>query len=156
MVTSCQPVLRQVEGTEDEDRQAAEPDRTTATESETGETSTTSTPTPGPPENHCGGGRGGGEEAIAINLQPSNAYEFNQSLNAARAQSNLPACAELLSCVPPETLPVYLSNQLDGHTVSFIMQALDTQLLQKDPNLVYQHLNHLHTADRFSVAVMLC
>ncbi|XP_055766865.1 sperm-associated antigen 1-like isoform X3 [Salvelinus fontinalis] len=145
--------ITEVEGTEDEDGQAAEPDRTKAAESET-----TSTSTPGPPENHCGGGgRGGrgGEEAITINLQPSNAYEFNQSLNAARAQSNLPACAELLSCVPPETLPVYLSNQLDGHTVSFIMQALETQLLQEDPNLVYQHLNHLHTADRFSVVVML-
>ncbi|XP_071251665.1 sperm-associated antigen 1 [Salvelinus alpinus] len=145
--------ITEVEGTEDEDRQAAEPDRTNAAESETGETST-----PGPPENHCGGGGGGGGgggEAITINLQPSNAYEFNQSLNAARAQSNLPACAELLSCVPPETLPVYLSNQLDGHTVSFIMQALETHLLQKDPNLVYQHLNHLHTADRFSVVVML-
>ena len=152
MVTSCLPVLRQVEGTEDEDRQAAEPDRTKAAESETAETSTTSTSTPGPAENHCGGGgRGGEEEAITINLQPSNAYEFNQSLNAARAQSNLPACAELLSRVPPETLPVYLSNQLDGHTVSFLMQTLDTQLLQKDPDLVYQHLNHLHTADRFSV-----
>ncbi|XP_055766864.1 sperm-associated antigen 1-like isoform X2 [Salvelinus fontinalis] len=146
--------ITEVEGTEDEDGQAAEPDRTKAAESET-----TSTSTPGPPENHCGGGgRGGrgGEEAITINLQPSNAYEFNQSLNAARAQSNLPACAELLSCVPPETLPVYLSNQLDGHTVSFIMQALETQLLQEDPNLVYQHLNHLHTADRFSVVVMPC
>ncbi|XP_064816615.1 sperm-associated antigen 1A-like, partial [Oncorhynchus masou masou] len=148
--------ITEVEGTEDEDRQAAEPDRTKAAESETAETSTTSTSTPGPAENHCGGGgRGGEEEAITINLQPSNAYEFNQSLNAARAQSNLPACAELLSRVPPETLPVYLSNQLDGHTVSFIMQTLDTQLLQKDPNLVYQHLNHLHTADRFSVVVML-
>ncbi|XP_031676959.1 sperm-associated antigen 1 [Oncorhynchus kisutch] len=148
--------ITEVEGTEDEDQQAAEPDRTKVAESETAETSTTSTSTPGPAENHCGGGgRGGEEEAITINLQPSNAYEFNQSLNAARAQSNLPACAELLSRVPPETLPVYLSNQLDGHTVSFIMQTLDTQLLQKDPNLVYQHLNHLHTADRFSVVVML-
>ncbi|CAB1321402.1 unnamed protein product, partial [Coregonus sp. 'balchen'] len=147
---------RTVEGTEEEDWQAAEPDRTKAAETETEEPSTTSTSTPAP-ENQCRGGGGGRgeEEAITINLQPSNSYEFNQSLNAARAQSNLPACAELLSCVPPETLPVYLSNQLDGHTVSFIMQALDTQLLQKDPNLVYQHLTHLHTADRFSVVVML-
>ncbi|XP_045082052.1 sperm-associated antigen 1 isoform X2 [Coregonus clupeaformis] len=149
--------ITEVEGTEEEDWQAAEPDRTKAAETETEEPSTTSTSTPAPPENQCRGGGGGRgeEEAITINLQPSNSYEFNQSLNAARAQSNLPACAELLSCVPPETLPVYLSNQLDGHTVSFIMQALDTQLLQKDPNLVYQHLTHLHTADRFSVVVML-
>ncbi|XP_045568090.1 sperm-associated antigen 1 isoform X1 [Salmo salar] len=144
--------ITEVEGTEDEARQAAAPDRTKAAESETGETST-----PAPPDTHCGGRGGGGrgEEAVTINLQPSNAYEFNQSLNAARTQSDLPACAELLSCVPPETLPVYLSNQLDGHTVSFVMQALETQLLRKEPNLVYQHLNHLHTADRFSVVVML-
>lgn len=157
MFTSSRLVHRQVEGTEDEARQAAAPDRTKAAESETGETSTTSTSTPAPPDTHCGGRGGGGrgEEAVTINLKPSNAYEFNQSLNAARTQSDLPACAELLSCVPPETLPVYLSNQLDGHTVSFVMQALETQLLRKEPNLVYQHLNHLHTADRFSVVVML-
>lgn len=31
------------------------------------------------------------------------------------------------------------------------MQALDSHLLHKDPNLVYQHLNHLHTAKRFLV-----
>ncbi|XP_028281034.1 sperm-associated antigen 1 isoform X2 [Parambassis ranga] len=90
-----------------------------------------------------------------INLQPTNAYEFGQSLSAARFSRNTAACAELLASTPPETLPEFLSTHLDGHTVSFIMQALDSHLLEKDPNLVYQHLNHLHTTHRFSVVLML-
>ncbi len=90
-------------------------------------------------------------EDITINLQPSNAYEFSQALNAARCSANTKACADLLASTSPEMLPQFLSNQLDGHSVSFIMQALDSHLLEKDPNLVYQHLNHMHTADRFSV-----
>ncbi|XP_051812528.1 sperm-associated antigen 1-like isoform X2 [Acanthochromis polyacanthus] len=94
-------------------------------------------------------------ENISINLQPTNAYDFGQSLNAARCSRNTAACAELLASTAPEMLPQYLSSQLDGHTISFIMQALDSHLLEKDPNLVYQHLNHLHTADRFSVVLML-
>ncbi|MED6266328.1 hypothetical protein CHARACLAT_000983, partial [Characodon lateralis] len=67
-----------------------------------------------------------------INLKPSSAYEFE-----------------------PQLLPQYLSDQLDGHTISFIMKALDLHLLGKNPNLVYRHLHHLHTADRFSVVLML-
>lgn len=90
-------------------------------------------------------------EDISINLQPASAYEFGQSLNAARSSGNTVACAELLASTAPEMLPQFLSTQLDGHTINFIMQALHSHLLEKDPYLVYQHLNHLHTADRFSV-----
>ncbi|XP_040901294.1 sperm-associated antigen 1-like isoform X1 [Toxotes jaculatrix] len=94
-------------------------------------------------------------EDIAINLKPTNVYEFGQALNAARCSGNMAACADLLASTAPEMLPQYLSTQLDGHTISFIMQVLDSHLLEKDPNLVYQHLNHLHTADRFSTVLML-
>ncbi|XP_072251020.1 sperm-associated antigen 1 [Leuresthes tenuis] len=94
-------------------------------------------------------------EDIAINLQPTSAYDFGQSLNAARCSGNRAACAELLASTAPNMLPQYLGTQLDGHTISFIMQVLDSHLLEKDPNLVYQHLSHLHTADRFSVVLML-
>ncbi|CAK6967147.1 sperm-associated antigen 1-like [Scomber scombrus] len=90
-----------------------------------------------------------------INLQPTNAYEFGQALNAAHSSGNVAACAELLASMNPEVLPQYLSSQLDAHKLSFIMQALDSHLLEKDPNQVYKHLNHLHTADRFSVVLML-
>lgn len=91
-------------------------------------------------------------EDITINLQPTNAYEFGQALNAARSSGNTAACADLLASTTPEMLPQLLSTQLDGNTISFLMQALDSHLLEKDPNLVYRHLNHLHTADRFSVS----
>ncbi|KAM8871094.1 sperm-associated antigen 1-like isoform 2-T2 [Spinachia spinachia] len=96
-----------------------------------------------------------GAEAATINLRPTNAYEFGQALNTARCGRNTAACADLLASTTPETLPQLLSTQLDGHTVDFVMQALDTHLLERDPNLVYRHLNHLHTADRFSVVLML-
>ncbi|XP_069001507.1 sperm-associated antigen 1-like [Embiotoca jacksoni] len=92
---------------------------------------------------------------ISVNLRPTNAYDFGRSLNAARGGGNAAACAELLASTAPETLPRFLSTQLEGQTVGFIMQALDSHLLDRDPNLVYQHLNHLHTADRFSVVLML-
>ncbi|MFT7816212.1 sperm-associated antigen 1 [Arapaima gigas] len=87
--------------------------------------------------------------------QPTNAYEFSQALNAARSDGNVAACGELLRRVPPETLPLYLSSTLDADALSFVMQALDEELLQEDPDLVFQHLNHLHTAERFSVVLML-
>ncbi|KAI9537310.1 hypothetical protein NQZ68_026440 [Dissostichus eleginoides] len=94
-----------------------------------------------------------GEEPI--NLQLTNAYEYGQALNAARCSGSTAACAALLASTPPERLPHFLSTQLDGNTISFIMQALDSHLLEKDPHLVYQHLHHLHTAHRFSVVLML-
>ncbi|XP_061571802.1 sperm-associated antigen 1-like [Cololabis saira] len=94
-------------------------------------------------------------EDVTINLRPASAYDFGQSLNAARCSGNAAACAELLACTAPPLLPQYLSSQLDGDTISFIMQTLDSHLLERDPSLVYQHLNHLHTADRFSVVLLL-
>ncbi|KAI3361487.1 hypothetical protein L3Q82_013639 [Scortum barcoo] len=100
-------------------------------------------------ESNCRG------EDITINLHPTDAYEFGQALNAARCSGNTAACADLLASIAPEMLPQFLSTQLDGHTISFIMQVLDSHLLERDPSLVYQHLNHLHTADRFSVVLML-
>lgn len=95
--------------------------------------------------------KSGCREDVEVNLQPANVYEFGQSLNAARCSGNTAVCADLLASTAPEMLPQLLSTQLDGHTVSFLMQALDSHLLEKDPNLVYRHLNHLHTAERFSV-----
>ncbi|XP_034554093.1 sperm-associated antigen 1 [Notolabrus celidotus] len=92
---------------------------------------------------------------LPTNLQPTDTYEFGQALNAARCSGNTASCAELLASTTPERLPLFLSNQLDGHTIGFIMQAMDFHLLEKNPNLVYQHLNYLHTADRFSVVLML-
>ncbi|RVE62191.1 hypothetical protein OJAV_G00154650 [Oryzias javanicus] len=92
---------------------------------------------------------------LSINLHPSNAFEFGQALNAARCSKNTAACAELLASTAPQSLPQYLSNHLDGHTISFIMQALHSHLLEKDPNLVYQHLNQLHTVDRFLTTLAL-
>ncbi|XP_068178848.1 sperm-associated antigen 1-like isoform X2 [Antennarius striatus] len=95
------------------------------------------------------------EDDVSINLHPTNSCEFGQALNAARCHRNTMACAELLANTSSEMLPKFMSTQLDGDTISFIMQALDSHLLEKDPNLVYQHLNQLHTANRFSVALML-
>ncbi|XP_015257082.1 PREDICTED: sperm-associated antigen 1 [Cyprinodon variegatus] len=94
------------------------------------------------------------EDDLSINLTPGSSYEFGQSLNAARCSGNTAACAELLASIEPELLPRYLSNQLDGHTIGFIMKALDSHLLGKNPNLVYRHLERLHTADRFQVVFM--
>ncbi|XP_037641490.1 sperm-associated antigen 1-like isoform X1 [Sebastes umbrosus] len=94
-------------------------------------------------------------EDNTINLRPTDAYEFGQALYAARCSGNTAACADLLASTTPEMLPQLLSTQVDGKNIIFIMQALDSHLLEKDPNLVYRHLNHLHTADRFSVVLML-
>lgn len=94
---------------------------------------------------------GCGSEDVTINLEPTNAYEFGQSLNAARCSDSTAACAELLARTAPESLPELLSSQLDGHTVGFIVRVLHSHLVEKNPGLVYQHLQHLHTVERFSV-----
>ncbi|CAJ1061454.1 sperm-associated antigen 1 [Xyrichtys novacula] len=120
--------------------------RRTVPITEVGDEDTTDVPKS---ENSCRG------DDIPTNLQPTDAYEFGQALNAARCSGNTASCAELLASTTPEMLPSFLSNQLDGHTIGFIMQAMDAHLLEKNPSLVYQHLNHLHTADRFSVVLML-
>lgn len=93
------------------------------------------------------------KDDISINLHPRNAHEFGQALSAARSSRNTAAGADLLASTAPETLPQLLSSQLDTQTIIFIMQSLDSHLLHKDPNLVYQHLNHLHTTKRFLVSV---
>ncbi|XP_066547218.1 sperm-associated antigen 1 isoform X3 [Amia ocellicauda] len=87
--------------------------------------------------------------------QPTNAYEFGQALNAARSRGDAGACAELLSSIEPEKLPSFMSNKLDGDVFNFIIKALYKHLLQKDPDLVYQHLSHLHEAERFKVVLLL-
>ncbi|XP_055067651.2 sperm-associated antigen 1 [Misgurnus anguillicaudatus] len=97
----------------------------------------------------------GADNRSWISLQPMNAFEFGQALNAARANSDLLTCAELLRNVASELLPQYISTQLDGRTISFIIQTLNVHLLRSHPHLVYQHLKHLHTAHRFSMVLML-
>ncbi|XP_028835126.1 sperm-associated antigen 1A-like [Denticeps clupeoides] len=97
----------------------------------------------------------GPQSELNLLTNPSSAYEFSQALNIARLNGNTAACAELLRHVTPETLPSYVSNQLDGQSLGFIMQAVDEHLIEKDPSLVYQHLTHLHTAERFPVVLML-
>lgn len=94
-------------------------------------------------------------ERASLPLRPTNAYEFGQALNAAHSRDDVKACAELLRGVQPQTLPLFLSNKLDGETFHFITRALDGHLLQEDPSLVYQHLCHLPAADRFSVCCHL-
>ncbi|XP_054637409.1 sperm-associated antigen 1 isoform X1 [Dunckerocampus dactyliophorus] len=94
-------------------------------------------------------------DEFSTKLQPTNAYDFGQALNNACSSGNMAACADMLASTAPEKLPQFLSTHLSGQTMSFIMKVLDSHLLEKDPNLVYQHLSHLHTADRFSVALML-
>lgn len=92
------------------------------------------------------------EDDISVNLHPRTAYEFGQALSAACSSSNTAAGADLLASTAPETLPQLLSSQLDAKTIIFIMQSLDSHLLHRDPNLVYQHLNYLHTTKRFLVS----
>ncbi|XP_041648806.1 sperm-associated antigen 1-like isoform X1 [Cheilinus undulatus] len=94
-------------------------------------------------------------EDIPTDLQQTDAYSFGQALNAARSSGNMAICAELLASTTPEKLPLFLSNHLDANTISLIMQSMDSHLLEKNPSLVYRHLNVLHTTDRFSVVLML-
>ncbi|XP_030638965.1 sperm-associated antigen 1 [Chanos chanos] len=127
------------------------------TEVEEGDEEETQAPSRGPEEvkenspgsqNHCSDGPD-------ANAQPTNAYDFGQALNAACSRGDVAACTELLRSTSPEKLPLYICSHLDGHTLSFIIKVLDTHLMETDPKLVYQHLSHLHTADRFSVVLML-
>ncbi|KAM9310050.1 sperm-associated antigen 1 [Pholidichthys leucotaenia] len=94
-------------------------------------------------------------DITGISFHPTNAYAFGQFLNIASSSGNTAACAKLLASTAPEVLPQFVGSHLDGHTISFIMRTLDSHLLEKDPGLVYQHLSHLHKADRFSVVLML-
>lgn len=73
-------------------------------------------------------------------------------MSAACSSRNTAAGADLLAATAPETLPQLLSAGLDAQTVVFILQSLDSHLLHEDPDLVYRHLAHLHTAKRFLVS----
>ncbi|XP_046703075.1 sperm-associated antigen 1 isoform X1 [Silurus meridionalis] len=88
-------------------------------------------------------------------FSPANVFEFGQALNAARYRGDLVACARLMRSVPPHTLPHHISTQLDTQTLSFIIHTLHTHILPTEPSLVYHLLTHLHTAERFTVALML-
>ncbi|XP_040287879.1 sperm-associated antigen 1 isoform X1 [Bufo bufo] len=87
--------------------------------------------------------------------KPSNALEFEQVMNVMRAGKDQKSCAQLLSIIDPKDLPVFLSNKLDTETILLIVQSLQHHVLDKHPALVYQHLAHLSSADRFSVVVLL-
>ncbi|XP_057195605.1 sperm-associated antigen 1 isoform X1 [Triplophysa rosa] len=90
----------------------------------------------------------------SVSLQPSNAFEFGQVLNAACAHGDLLTCAELLRNIPSERLPQYISTQLNGQTISFIIKTLNKHL-RSHPHLLYEHLKHLQTTHRFSMVWML-
>ncbi|XP_041104662.1 sperm-associated antigen 1 [Polyodon spathula] len=98
--------------------------------------------------NHCG-------SENMFPLQPTNAYEFGQALNAVKSKEDVAACAKLLCSVEPENLPSLMSNKLEVDSFTIIIQALDNHLLQKDPKLVYRHLVHLHEAERFKMVSLL-
>ncbi|XP_058868607.1 sperm-associated antigen 1 isoform X1 [Acipenser ruthenus] len=98
--------------------------------------------------NHCG-------SENMFPLQPTNAYEFGQALNAVKSKEDIAACAKLLCSVEPENLPSLMSNKLEVDSFTIIIQALDNHLLQKDPTLVYRHLVHLHEAERFKMVSLL-
>uniref|UniRef100_A0A8C5Q2U0 Sperm associated antigen 1 n=1 Tax=Leptobrachium leishanense TaxID=445787 RepID=A0A8C5Q2U0_9ANUR len=86
--------------------------------------------------------------------KPSNTYEFGQRINEVKATKDTEACAELLAAIDPKDLPVFLSNTLEGDTLLMIVQSLKCGVLLHNPTLVYQHLSHLTTAERFQVALM--
>lgn len=90
-----------------------------------------------------------------VNFEPANASEFWQALNDLQAENNLAGCAELLRNVKPEDLPSMMSNKLEADVFTMIIQALKEHLLEKYPNLVYQHLVHLCKAERFQIASVI-
>ncbi|KAM9308445.1 sperm-associated antigen 1 [Gastrophryne carolinensis] len=87
--------------------------------------------------------------------KPSNAYEFEQLMIEIRAEKDQEACAKLLKLIDPEDLPMFLSNKLDAETLVLISQALKQHILEENPARVYQHLQHLSTAERFAVVFLL-
>ncbi|XP_012867845.1 PREDICTED: sperm-associated antigen 1 [Dipodomys ordii] len=87
--------------------------------------------------------------------KPNNAYEFGQVLNAINTRKDEEACAHLLGIIAPEDLPMFLSNKLEGDTFLLLIQSLKNHLIRKDPFLVYQHLLHLSTAERFKMMLTL-
>nr|XP_060631646.1 sperm-associated antigen 1 [Anolis sagrei ordinatus] len=106
----------------------------------------------------CHSAKGEFETTVPLNSsekliisKPSNAYEFGQMINAVNASKDITACAELLRVTEPKDLPVFLSNKLEGSVFLIFIQALQSDVFSKDPDLVYQHLVHLSKAERFKM-----
>ncbi|NXA82383.1 SPAG1 protein, partial [Thryothorus ludovicianus] len=87
--------------------------------------------------------------------KPSNAYDFGQLVNAVLANKDKAACADLLTITEPKTLPVMLSNKLEGKILLIFIQSLECYIAGKDPGLAYQHLFYLSKAERFKVVLAL-
>ncbi|XP_059528078.1 sperm-associated antigen 1 [Myotis daubentonii] len=87
--------------------------------------------------------------------KPSNAYEFGQAMNAVSARKDKAACAHLLAITEPKDLPALLSNKLEGDLFLLLIQSLKSELIDKDPSLVYQHLLYLSKAERFKMMLTL-
>ncbi|NWZ90715.1 SPAG1 protein, partial [Nesospiza acunhae] len=87
--------------------------------------------------------------------EPPNAYDFGQIINALNANKDKAACADLLATTDPKTLPVLLSNKLEGEILLIFIQSLKHYIAGKDPGLAYQHLFYLSKAKRFQVVLAL-
>ncbi|NXY21209.1 SPAG1 protein, partial [Atrichornis clamosus] len=87
--------------------------------------------------------------------QPSNAYDFGQTVNAVNANKDKAACADLLTITDPKKLPGLLSNKLEGEILLIFIQSLEHYVAGKNPGLVYQHLFYLSKAERFKVVLAL-
>ncbi|NXQ27950.1 SPAG1 protein, partial [Alaudala cheleensis] len=87
--------------------------------------------------------------------EASSAYDFGQIINALNASKDRAACAELLTITDPKTLPVLLSNKLEGEILLIFIQSLEHYVAGKDPGLAYQHLFYLSKAERFKVVLAL-
>ncbi|NXI16790.1 SPAG1 protein, partial [Irena cyanogastra] len=87
--------------------------------------------------------------------EPHNAYDFGQVVNALNANKDKAACADLLTITDPKTLPVLLSNKLEGEILLIFIQSLEHYIAGKDPGLAYQHLFYLSKAKRFKVVLAL-
>ncbi|NXO89637.1 SPAG1 protein, partial [Certhia brachydactyla] len=87
--------------------------------------------------------------------KPSNAYDFGQVVNAVNTNKDKAACADLLTITDPKTLPVLLSNKLEGEILLIFIQSLERYVAGKDPGLAYQHLFYLSKAERFKVVLAL-
>ncbi|EPQ15817.1 Sperm-associated antigen 1 [Myotis brandtii] len=87
--------------------------------------------------------------------KPNNAYEFGQVMNAVSARKDKAACAHLLAITEPKDLPALLSNKLEGDLFLLLIQSLKSELIGKDPSLVYQHLLYLSKAERFKMMLTL-
>ncbi|NWR15907.1 SPAG1 protein, partial [Emberiza fucata] len=87
--------------------------------------------------------------------EPPNAYDFGQIVNALNTNKDKAACADLLTATDPKTLPVLISNKLEGEILLIFIQSLEHYIAGKDPGLAYQHLFYLSKAKRFKVVLAL-